>query len=146
MLVGETVQRVQAYQRLRAEQLSSILGEISEMLMTTFDLAELMDLIARELPRLGIPSCYVSLYEDPKAPTAGARLILGYDGTERVQLEASGQPFLSYQLIPDDLWPRERRYTMAVEALYFRENQLGFTHLEIGSREGVVYETIRGLI
>jgi PAS domain S-box-containing protein len=146
VLVGETVQRVQAYQRLRAEQLSSILGEISEMLMTTFDLAELMDLIARELPRLGIPSCYVSLYEDPKAPTAGARLILGYDGTERVQLEASGQPFLSYQLIPDDLWPRERRYTMAVEALYFRENQLGFALFEMGPREGVVYETLRGQI
>jgi len=146
VFIGETMQRAQAYQRLQAEQLSSILGEVGEMLMTTFDVAELMDLAARELPRLGIPSCYVSLYEDPKTPTVDARLVMGYNETKRVQLEAGGQPFPSYQLIPDGLWPRERRYTMAVEPLYFRENQLGFALFEMGPRKGVVYETLRGQI
>ncbi len=146
VLVGETVQRVQAYQRLQAEQLSSILGEISEMLMTTFDMAQLLDLVAQELPRLGIPSCYLSLYENPGAPTEGARLVLGYDGGQRVRLEAGGRPFPSCQLIPDDLRPRTRRCTMAVEALYFREHQLGFALFEMGPRDGRVYEVLRAQI
>lgn len=35
------------------------------MLITTFDIGRLMDVLAEDLPSLNTPSAYLSLYEDP---------------------------------------------------------------------------------
>ena len=40
------------------------LSDISQSLITTFDLNGLMDVLALDLPQLGIPACYLSLYVD----------------------------------------------------------------------------------
>lgn len=146
VFIGETAQRVQAYRRLQAEQQAQILNEVSQALITAFDLEGLTDVLARELPPLGIERSYLSLYEDPEAPTEGSRLMLAYDDEGRVELEAGGQHFPSHQLVPVGLLPRDRRYSMVVEPLYFREEQLGFAIFEAGPREEKVCDTLRGQI
>ncbi len=143
ILVAETMQRVQAQRGLRAEHTAQVLSAINEELLTALDVAGLMDLVAQQLPRLGIKSCYISLYDGPETPPEWSRLVMAYDENGRVQLEADGQRFPSRQLVPPDLLPRNRRYTMVIGALYFRENQLGVALFEMGPREGIVYETLR---
>jgi DNA-binding LacI/PurR family transcriptional regulator len=54
----------QLRQRAHAEQQVDIVREIGKALITTFDVEGLMDVLARELPRLEIPSCYLAIYED----------------------------------------------------------------------------------
>ncbi len=152
VMIGETAQRAQVYRTLQAEQQTHTLREIGQTLITTFEVNELMNVVAQELPRLSIPSCYLSLYEQhPELVEGGhemlaqrSRLILAYDENGRVELETSGRRFLSHQLVPDGMLPRERHYSIVVEPLYFREEQLGFALLEMGPREGAVYETLRG--
>ena len=63
-LVGEIAQWAQAHLRLQAERraFDFTIG-ISEPLMTAFDVEGLTEVVARQLPRLGIGSCYLSLYE-----------------------------------------------------------------------------------
>jgi PAS domain S-box-containing protein len=144
VLIGEAMQRAQACQRLQSEQRTGVLNEIGQALVTTSDVAELMNVAAQQLPHLGIRSCYVSLYDGPGTPPEWSRLVLAYDQNTRVEVEAGGRRFLSRQLVPGDLLPHERRYTMMVEALHFRENQFGLALLEMGPREGTLYETLRG--
>jgi len=60
------------------------------------------------------------------------------------QVEAGGQCFPSRQLVPGGILSHEKRYTMVVEPLYFREEQIGFVLFEMGPREGVIYEALRG--
>ena len=146
LAIGETARRAQAYHRLRTEQQTQLLHEISQALITAPDVAGLMDVLARVLPGLGIPACYLSLYEDPNSPADWSRLMLAYDERGRVELEAGGRRFPSRQLVPDGLLPRERRYTMVVEPLYSRETQLGFMLLEAGPRENMVYDALRAQI
>jgi len=146
LVIGEMARRVQAYQGWQAEQRARTLREIGEVLTTTLDVAELMDMLARHLPQLGVPSCFLSLYENPKSPADRSRLILAYDEQGRVQLEEGGRSFPSRQLVPDGMLPHDRRYSMVVEALYFREDQLGFALLEAGPQEGIVCEALRGQI
>jgi anti-anti-sigma regulatory factor len=122
------------------------LREIGQTLISTFDVAGLTDVLAQELPRLGIERGYLSLYEDPQTPTEWSRLILAYDESERVQLGADGLRFSSRQLVPDSLLRQHRRYSQMVEALYFRENQIGFALFEVGPRETEIYDALRGQI
>jgi DNA-binding LacI/PurR family transcriptional regulator/anti-anti-sigma regulatory factor len=137
--------RAQARAQLRAGQQAQILREIGAALNTTFDVEELMTVLIAGMPRLGIPDCYLSLYESAQEPSEWSRLILAYNENGRVELEAGGQRFRSQQLAPEGVLP-DRQYSFVVEPLYFREHQLGFVLLEVGPRDGVVYDVLRGEI
>ncbi len=152
VMIGETAQRVQAYHVLQAEQRARTLREIGGALITTFDMAELMSTLADGLPRLGIPSAYLSLYEDPQPYTypqpapAESRLMMAYDEGGRTALPADGRRFPSRELMPGGVRRPEKLFSFVIIPLYFREHQLGFALLEVGTREGRVYETLRGEI
>jgi DNA-binding LacI/PurR family transcriptional regulator/signal transduction histidine kinase len=143
VLIGEAAQRAEACQRLQAEQQTETLRDISQTLMTTFNVGQLMDVVAQELPRLGVKSCYISLYDGEEIPAEWSRLILAYDEEGRVELEAGGRCFPSCQLVPSGLLPRERRYTMVLEPLYFRDDvQFGFALFELLQEGRVFYEML----
>jgi len=114
--------------------------EIGVALVTTYDLAGLMDMLAQSLPRLGIPSCYLSLYEDapayqyPQPAPEWSRLVLAFDAKERVELEPDGRRFRSHELVPEGMWPQERQFSFVVEPLFFQQNQFGFVLFEVGPK------------
>ena len=143
ILIGETAQHAWRYRAAQAEQQNRMLAEIGSSLMTTFDVAELMTVLAQALPRLGIPSCYLSLYENPQQPTDESRLILAYDEQGQLKPEQGQQVFPSAQLMPAGLLPQGRCYSLVVQALYFREQQLGFVLFEGGPHQGMIYEMLR---
>ena len=152
LMIGEAAERAQAYQVFRANLQTQMLRRVSQALITTFDVEQLMDVLAEDLPRLGFRRCYLSLYQNPQpyaypqpAPP-WSRLILAYNEQGRVELEPGGWHFPSSQLIPGEMWPQDRRYTFVVESLYFRDEQLGFALFEVGPRETNVYEELRGQI
>ena len=144
VVIGEVAEQARAYWNLRAEKENRLLGETGQVLITTFDVTELMRVVARELPRLGLKRGYVALYENPRAPEEWARLLLAYDEEGCLELDAAGRRFPSRQLVPEDLQARDRRCCCVVEPLYFREEQLGFAVLEAEpSQMGICY-ALRG--
>jgi GAF domain-containing protein len=143
VIIGGMAERERTCQRLQAQQRAETLRQVSQSLTTTADMAELMDILARELPRLGIPSCYLSLYEDPESPAEWSRLLLAYDEDGRVELEAGGQRFSSLELAPGGMFRRENRYSMILEPLYSGENQLGFVLFEASPQEAEARELLR---
>jgi signal transduction histidine kinase/DNA-binding LacI/PurR family transcriptional regulator len=143
VMIGEASQRVQGYQRVKIEQQAQRLRDLGQRLNIALDVDELMDMLAQELPRLGIERGYVSLYEAPEKPTEKSRLILAYDEQGRVKLEPGERLFPSRQLAPGRMFHREQRYSLMVEALYFREKQLGFVLFEAGPRDAIIYDVLR---
>jgi len=146
VLIGQAAQRAQALQTILVEQQVEALRQVSSVLASTLRIPELTDALARELPRLGIPSVYLSLYENPLEPAKWSRLILAYNETGRIALEPEGQRFPSRQLVPQGMLPQGRRYSFVVEPLYFQKQQLGFILFEVGPRDGALYESLRGQI
>jgi len=142
VLIGETARRVEVQRRNQAVQQAQVLRRIGQALITAYDMENLTDALAQELPQLGISSCYLSLYQDPRSPTEWARLILAYDERERVKLEEQ-RYFPARQLLPNDLLPRDRRYEFRVEPLYFREKQIGFVLFEPGPPDRATYVALR---
>src|SRR6185369_7934416 len=52
----------------------------------------------------------------------------------------------SRELAPPGALPKERRAAFVLEPLFFKEEQLGSVLLEMGPREGAVYEALRDQI
>jgi PAS domain S-box-containing protein len=148
VLIGEMAWREQAHQVNLADRRARELREIGAALITTFDVGELMDVLAEGLSRLGIPSAYLSLYEDPEKPLGWSRLVLAYDEVDarrsgRTELPADGVRFPSCRLVPEGRLP-DRQYSFVVAPLYFRERQLGFVLFEVGPRDEAIYDVLRG--
>lgn len=149
LFIARELRIVDAQRALQIERQNWALHEIGQSLITMFDLEGLMDTIATRVPELGIPGCYLVLYEGtrpythPPSPPEKSRLMMAYNENGRIPLPAEGQPFLTSQLLPAGILPSDRQYTMIIEPLYFREEQLGFVVLESGPKEGNVYELLR---
>ncbi|HEY4720589.1 MAG TPA: substrate-binding domain-containing protein, partial [Anaerolineae bacterium] len=146
VVISEAAQRMQAYREWLAERQAVMLREIGQALIMTFNVNKLTDVLAERLPGLGIRSGYLALYENPALSLEQARLVLAYTERGRVTLESGGRRFASHQLVPADLLPQDRQYSLLVEPLYFREEQIGFVVFEIGPRDGALYEVLRGHI
>jgi len=141
VLVSQSLHWEQSKRRKDAQQRTNLLYEISQTLVTTFDTPELMNVLARELPRLGIPSAYISLYEQSLDKL---RLLMAYNpGGRSDQIERT---FPSSQFVPNNLLSVDHPYSLVVELLYFQDEVMGLVALEVGPREGSVYDMLRGQI
>jgi signal transduction histidine kinase/DNA-binding LacI/PurR family transcriptional regulator/AraC-like DNA-binding protein len=146
VVVGEAAQRAQSYRLWQAERQTENLRETNRALLTAFDVGQLTDVLVERLPGLGIPSVYLALYEQPFEHLEFARLVLASTEDGRAPLEPGGRRFRVEQLIPPDLLPRRRRYSLVVEPLYFQEKSIGYAVFEVGPREGDIYELLRNTL
>jgi DNA-binding LacI/PurR family transcriptional regulator/signal transduction histidine kinase len=144
VFLKEAMLRQQAQQHVQTENRNEVLRQLEAELIITFDLEELMEVLARGLRQLGIPACYLALYEDPGWITKRSRLILAYHEGGRVSVDAEGQYFPTREVVPVDLLLSERRYSLLLKPLYFQKEWLGVVLFEVGPREGSIYEALRG--
>lgn len=153
VFIGEAMRKALAQRQLQVDQQNISMRIFGQVLMATFEFDTLLHIIAERLPELGIPSCHIALYEDPQpyaypqpAPE-WSRLVLTYHRSPlppyHVEVDTTERRFRSRLVLPPELWPRHRRFTLIVEPLYFQNDQLGFAVLEMGTAEGPVYESVR---
>lgn len=145
VVIGEAIQRAHVARQLQAEQQHQALRDIGQGLSTTFDPVALCDVLADRMPRLGIDSCYLALYENAAESTDWSRLVLAYSDGVRARLGTGGLLFPSHQLVPPHFLP-QRRFSLVVEPLYFQIEPIGFAVFEVGPPDGDVYEVLRGHI
>ena len=155
MLIEEVSQREQAYRIFKKETKSRILREIESTLLTTFSVSILMDILAKQLPRLEIPGFYLALYDDLQengehGDNDRARLVLaygksGFNSEGRMKLDQGGNHLLSRQLLPESFFP-DHRFSFIIEPLNFQESHLGYAIFEVGQLNGVIYDSLRGQI
>jgi serine phosphatase RsbU (regulator of sigma subunit)/DNA-binding LacI/PurR family transcriptional regulator len=152
VVLADMIEQAHRRQQSEADKQAETLRELSQTLITTFHVDQLMNVLAERLPLLGIREGYLCLYDrPPKAEDIGgipewSRLVLAYYDQRRLELNAGGRPFRSQQLLPEGMLPQARHYEMTVIPLYFQERQLGFAVFEARFPEGSMYEVLRGEI
>ena len=141
VMIGETSVRSQGRLDLERDQQLNHLLRIRQEVSGAQDLKELVDILAHELPTLGIQRCYLALYEDPRQPVQGARYVLAYDETQRYT-ELEGRLISpSWQLAPLGFQSRVPQ-NLVVYPLYYRDEQLGFILLDVLSFQGTVHQIL----
>jgi len=146
VMLGQMMQRTQAYQAVLAEQAAQKLHELEAALITTFDLTALMHVLAEGLPRSGIPGGALALYDDPQQPTGSVRCLLAYNENGIFVIPSHNQHFPARQLVPREFMSLAKPNHFVIESLYFQENQIGFIVFEPDTHDGKVYEILRGQI
>lgn len=146
VLISEVSQRELGFKKILAEQQASELRSIGQNLITTFNLEDLKEIIAKRLPTLDIPGCYFSLYQNKDNPTESAKLVMAYDKEGVIDIENQDTPFDPTHLLPEHMLDKKDRYTYIIEPLYFMENQLGYILFEKGQKDGAVYDALRAQI
>ena len=153
ILIGDVAERAQAQHRLHSERLANALTESGATLLATQQVTALTGAIAHQLPRLAIPSAWMALYEDVAGrPTADAptRVVLAYDAEPSLDKAAppgdagaTDDPVKpAVDLLTSAFETIGRRAAIVVEPLFFHERPLGCLLLEMGPREGMVYESL----
>jgi DNA-binding LacI/PurR family transcriptional regulator len=103
----------------------------------TFDM--LLKSLETDLPRMGIPVCYLCLYENSQVPLEIARLVFVLNHNGRIPLPSGGILFPTQELIPgnfmtDNLTP------LVLEPLYYGTNHIGYTIFEFAGQEKSFYK------
>lgn len=139
LFIGEMALRTVSSKKMYSEKQSYQLSMLGQALSTTFDLNELEATVIRELPNLNIPSFFISLFDGPDAEKC--RIFAAYKGGQKLALRDEEVHYPCRILIPKNILPAERRFTMVLLPLYFKTDQLGFMLMEAGPLEGIIYET-----
>ncbi|MBN1813504.1 MAG: substrate-binding domain-containing protein, partial [Anaerolineae bacterium] len=145
VMVGRMAQWNWARQEVEDTQQAEELGYLSGDLVAAVGTEQILDVLAHRLPHFGFSAFYLSFYDEQKRPAEWSRLMLAYDRGGRVEVDANERRFLTHQLVPDELFPRERRYTWVVGSLDSRENQFGTIIFE-GAQGGSIYGILTGQI
>ncbi|MBN2440443.1 MAG: substrate-binding domain-containing protein [Spirochaetales bacterium] len=130
IMVSNAASRLQANRRSLEERQSLMERTLGLQLITTFDLEQLLDLLVRNFPDLGITRFYVSLFREPQKyiyPEAApelSRLILAHNDSGRINLGPDGILYKTRDILPDKIWP-ETKLTLSVNPLYFQDTQIG---------------------
>jgi len=146
VMLNLTIERGHKANALEKQTHTRIMRGVGDALAAAFDLQQVMDILARELPGLEVPGCYVSLFEDSMAPAKWSRLLMAYSENGRLDIGSDGIRFPSLQLLPDALWPHDRQFCLIIEPLHYQKKQLGFIIFEAGPRDGSVYEMLSNQI
>ncbi len=146
IIINEISQRKLVEKAIHTKFKFDILQEIGASLITTFDLDEIKSVMFKGLPRLGIPACYLSLYEKPEEPIGWSRLIWAFNQDGLIDLPEGGIRFPSSSLLPEGILPEEKRYSIVVEPLYFEEEQIGFVIFECGPDDGATYTVLKTML
>jgi diguanylate cyclase (GGDEF)-like protein len=145
--VAEAETRWQVFVQLHRRYQDFLLREAGQRFITLFDIEKLVEALVAELPRLHIIGTYISLYEDPGQPAAGAHLILALNETGKLPLPAADAVFPSLCLVTDELLPVDRAYALMVTPLFFRETHIGLAVFEASpGADEVVYDALPRLI
>src|SRR5204862_209259 len=141
MLLTDTAERHHwRFMRALVETRNQVLREVGQQLITAPDLDGLVQILPGQLSRIGIPGCYVALYEPvasglgtatPTEPTmpgghtaVQSRVLIAYEKGKPGPLHAGSAIFPSVQLAPGNRLRRASPFSMVAAPLYFKHQQL----------------------
>ena len=137
-LIGQVSERAQAQQKLVMSRWSGALAHTGAALLSSFDLPHLAAAVAEHLPALGIRSCFLML--NGRRSDEPGSLAIAFADPKSLDLDAASR---RRQDLPRWLLDAGVASAFYVATVFSDERVLGYILLDLGAREGVVYEALR---
>jgi PAS domain S-box-containing protein len=126
-----------------AELKMAALSSANQALMANPDFNGIFTTLVNQVARLGIRSCYLSLFDDPANPENTARLVFACNKRGRIELPAGGVSLPAGSLVPTEFLPDHRRFSLIAAALNFQNVNLGIVYFELGPQDWYIYNSLR---
>lgn len=144
ILVGEAAVREYSFHQWQRDRKAEDVRALTRSFQGAPNPAQLAEILSRRLPDLGFRSGWL-VHSEPRE-TAGRSVVLGgFTEHGRVALPPGGLAFSGRSVVPPGLLPN-RRWTLVVEPLYFRDQSLGYLVLEEAAVGPEVYEELRSAV
>ncbi|GAB4176845.1 MAG: hypothetical protein Fur005_38860 [Roseiflexaceae bacterium] len=145
ILIVQEVRRAEATLKASIIEDSRSLLVLSQEMMSSNDIEDLLLGLARRLPDLGITGCYLSIYEDKlyvneaQYSAEWSFLMLALHNGQSLPLPLPGQRFRSNELIPPGILPPDRAHALIATPLHFGQHIFGIALFEVGPHDGPLY-------
>lgn len=149
VLLNEILLQVKNNEKTLKERRIWVLQDISQMLITTFNIKDLMHIIETHFVRLGIKRCYIAFYKNEGGHhdySKTSELKLAYDEDGVKDLTNITTEFPTVNLLPDEFMDEDRRHSFIFMNLFFKKEKFGYILYDIGPKDEIIYETLRGQI
>jgi signal transduction histidine kinase/DNA-binding LacI/PurR family transcriptional regulator len=144
VLVQEKKEIVWSNTEVQSDNIHLKIQEIGQLLVTQFNLADILDSLAANLPRINIPSCYIfifrnkgnheSLFEDYE--TVFKYHNGGYIKSKTTEAEGTRQRLSRI------IFPENRSYTMMAQLLHVADEYIGFVVFESEPADESIYRIL----
>ncbi|MBN1312245.1 MAG: substrate-binding domain-containing protein [Anaerolineae bacterium] len=131
VLITDITERAHSNLRAQAEANILLQSEIIRDINAEADIQRIGDILAQGLPRLGIRTCALVLYEGEPIPSPFSRLIMACQDGKRLELKSGGVLFSTEQLLPADVFLDCKPPFLMLHPLVARELQVGFMLMEV---------------
>jgi signal transduction histidine kinase len=142
-MISDIAQRIVTLRNFCLKNEELTMRTLSMQLSTKIGIEELLNVVAERLPKIGIESAFISLYNDVKIPGESSRLILAFSEDGRIDLDEGGMVFPTRDIVPKGVLPEKKRFVYMIESFFYAQHQLGFGLFQLGPKSGVIYESIR---
>ncbi|MBN2545965.1 MAG: substrate-binding domain-containing protein [Spirochaetes bacterium] len=122
------------------------IARIATDFMMVDDMDKVFNLIKKHINKLDIPGLYLSIYDEPKTEIINTKLIFIHYKNNEIVLKKTGLLLPCSQIVPKDLMPSDRRFSMIFELLYYKGSYLGFILFELGSLNIPLYDTLKTIL
>ncbi len=137
--------KMREYTIIRKKEIDFHLFVTSQYLMSVFSLNSLKDVVEAQFPKLGIKSCYISLFDDIGKNQSPAKYSINILTYRDYQIETSKQDklkFLTIDLIPGGVQKLSCENPAVVMNLSIGKNICGFAVYEQEGEENGILEII----
>ncbi|HXJ22960.1 MAG TPA: substrate-binding domain-containing protein [Polyangia bacterium] len=144
IVIADLAERAQAQHRIHAERMAHALTASGAALLATQQVGALAGAVVRQLQELAIPGAWMALRTPERDGPPTAEVLVSHDAerTAGNAEPAAGTKLPAWELVPSILGPLTRRASLVIEPLWFHDRAFGYLAMEIGPREGVVYESL----
>ena len=139
ILIQERIKYILSMEQLMLSDRDIFFNEISQNIITTFNVPKLLDVFAANLKYLGIPNCFVFLYT--VAGHMDYELALAYRDNQRVDV-SSINPECWKDKITTSILPSDKSVTLLINILHIHEEQIGFVLYEPGPMDERLYHSL----
>jgi hypothetical protein len=134
IMISDISQRIVTLRRFCLKNEELTMRTLSMQLSTKIGIEELLNVVAERLPKIGIESAFISLYNDVEIPGESSRLILAFSKDGRIDLDEGGTVFPSRDIVPRGILPDNRRFIYMIESFFYAQHQLGFGLFQLGPK------------
>lgn len=149
LLIDDYSEREYHHNTIKEAQSYQIYRDIGEDIVSLESIEDVLEVLGVNFPKLGIKSCYLSLYEgkdNENLQFSYSKLLFVLNPGGRKEIGKQGISFPTRRLFPDGIIPDNKAWSLLVESIFFGRNQLGIVLYEPESQMGFNADIMRRLL
>jgi DNA-binding LacI/PurR family transcriptional regulator/signal transduction histidine kinase len=144
VLLQEKKAAAWAREEIESRIIKLTLQNVAQVLITHFNIPNIMDSLAMSLAKLNLPSCYIYLFKNPESQSGLFEdCLFAFEYTEggRIQSKTTTSG-TAREILRKTLFPANQAYAMNALLLYTADLFIGFAIFEVGPKDERVYQTL----